>query len=102
MTLPLGVVLIYLVPPPYAIHIACYHNELFAYIGIVLDIRKMLLLKSCFESTSDIVRLCWLIRNNDVVNLLCKYNARYSMASLFIKSYVKCIFFKSLQSKGLV
>ena len=34
-------------------------------IDIALDVRKLLLLKSCFESTTELVRLSGLIRFND-------------------------------------
>lgn len=47
-------------------------------IGIVLDVWKMLLLKSSIESTLSIVRLYGLIRNtNDyVVDLFYNYDVR--------------------------
>ena len=59
-------------------------------ISIVLDIRKILLINSSTKSTSDIVRLCGLIRNNDdnIVELCYKYDVHYSMASPLIKSCI--------------
>ena len=60
-------------------------------IDIALDVRKLLLLKSCFESPSDLVRLCGSIRFNDydVLDLFYKYDLQCNMSKLFIKSCVK-------------
>jgi len=73
-------------------------------IGVMLDVRKALLLKSCIESTSDIVRLCELIRINDVdvVDLFYKYDIHCNLSKPFIKSCVKCTFFDGLRIDGLV
>ena len=73
-------------------------------IGVILDLRKTLLLKSCIESPSEIVRLCGLIRNEDVdvLNVFYKYDVHCFMSRSFIKSNVKSVFFDGLRYEGLV
>jgi esterase/lipase superfamily enzyme len=73
-------------------------------IGVLLEFRKVLLLKSCIESSSEIVRLCGLMRSNDVdvVDLLYKYDVHFNMPRHLIKSCVKNMFFDSLRAEDLI
>jgi exonuclease III len=73
-------------------------------IGLTMDLRKMLLLKSCIESTSELVRLCGLIRYNDdnILDMFFKYDVHCNMSRPRIKSCVKCKFVDILRAEGLV
>ena len=73
-------------------------------IGIMLDMRKVLLLMSCIQSSSELVRLCGWMRSddNDVLELLYKYDVHFNMCRPQVKSCVNCVFFEGLRSEGLV
>ena len=73
-------------------------------IDIALNVRKLLLLKSCFESPSDLVRFFGLIRFNDgdALDLFYKNDVHCNMSRPFIKSCFKCKYFERLRCEGLV
>ena len=73
-------------------------------IDMALDVRKFLLLKSCFESTSELVRLFGLIRFNDddALDLFYKYDVHCNISRPFNKSCIKCKFFEGFRCEGLV
>lgn len=70
----------------------------------ILDKRKILLLKSCLECDSNIIRLCAFLRLNDnnVIDVSLKYYVHCHMCRPVIKSVIRSVFFNGLRGEGLL